>query len=243
MNPPTPQIRKNARTKVVSRVLLQFFVVLLAGACCLSAQSKNPEDLAPGAVLVARRTLSNPLFGKSVILLLRYGKSGALGLIVNRKTTVPISHVVRGLKAAADKSDPVFLGGPVDLATMFALARAPRKPEGSTGVAGDIYLVKTRTALGKLLDQTSNPGTLRVYVGYCGWGPRQLESEVLRGSWYIFHGNEDVAFDAKPATLWSRLIARAHQKFVLWKLIPPLRRADPLSVVSRSPNPPGNALK
>ncbi len=240
MYPPKTQIRKNAGMNPGSRLLLQFCAVLLASACCLSAQSKNPADLAPGAVLVARRKLSDPLFGKSVILLVHYDKSGALGLMVNHQTTVPISHVVTGLKAAADKSGPVFVGGPVDLGTIFALARAPRKPEGTTEVAGDIFLIKTKTALGTLLGRTPNPNTLRVYVGYCGWAPHQLENEVRGGSWFIFSGSEDAAFDAKPATLWSRLIARAHEKLVLWEPILPVRHDEALSRVSRfklSPKP------
>lgn len=224
MDPPRAQMRKNTRMGVGSHVLLQLCTVLLASACCLSAQSKNPQDLTPGTILVARRKLSEPLFRKSVILLVRYSKNGALGLMVNRKTKVPISHVMKGLKGATGTSAPIFVGGPVDLGAMFALARAPRKPEGTTEVSGDIYVINTKTTLGKLLGRTSNTSTLRIYVGYCGWGSDQLENEVRRGSWYIFNHSEDMAFDANPATLWSRLIVRAHEKLVLWELILPVRQ-------------------
>jgi putative transcriptional regulator len=189
--------------------LAQFGVFLVAGACCLVAQSKRPEDLAAGKILVTVRDAPDPLFAKSVILLVRYSEDGALGLMVNRQTTVPISRALRELPGAAGHSDPAFVGGPVQLDTVFALARASRKPEGATEVFGDVYLISARLALEKAVGGAPNPGGLRIYLGYCGWGPHQLENEVQQGAWYIFNRSEDSAFDAEPATLWSRLIAKA----------------------------------
>jgi putative AlgH/UPF0301 family transcriptional regulator len=197
-----------------SRILVQFCALLLAGAGCLAAQSKNPADLAAGKILVATRGGTDSIFEKSVILLVRYDQTGALGLMVNRPSTVPISHVVPELQGAAEHSDPVFVGGPVQLRAIFGLVRAPHKPEGATEVSGDIYVLTSKTALETALGGISNPGTLRIYVGYSGWGAHQLDNEVLRGSWYIFNRDQDVAFDAKPATLWSRLIGKAEQQLV-----------------------------
>jgi putative transcriptional regulator len=156
--------------------------------------------------LVAPRGALGPPFAESVILLVRYSETGALGLMLNRRTTVPISRALSGMEGAAGHSDPIFVGGPVELDTVFALARAPRKPEAATEVFGNIYFIATKTALETALRGASNPSGLRIYLGYCGWGPHQLENE---GKWYIFNRSEDLAFDAQPATLWSRLIAKA----------------------------------
>jgi putative transcriptional regulator len=207
-----------------SRILLQFCFLLLAGACCLSAQTKNPADLAPGKILVATRHGTDGLFAKSVILLLRYDHTGALGLMVNRQTKMPISRALSELKVAEGHSDPIFVGGPVELGTVFALARAKSKPEGASTVLGDIYFISTKTGLEKALGEVSNSSGLRIYVGYCGWAPNQLEHEVLRGSWYIFNRSEDVAFDAVPATLWSRLISKTERQFVRLNPTPPQHR-------------------
>ncbi len=207
-----PMCRRTSRRR--SRILLQFCALLLAGACSLAAQSKNPADLSAGKILVATRGGTDSLFAKSVILLVRYDHTGALGLMVNRRSTVPISRVLPELQGAAGHSEPVFVGGPVELRTVFGLVRGPREPEGATEVSGDIYLLASKTALETALGEPSNPGTLRIYVGYSGWGPHQLENEVLSGSWYIFSRSQDLAFDAKPATLWSRLIGKAQQQLV-----------------------------
>ena len=209
-----------------SRILVQFCALLLAGACSLAAQSKNPDDLAVGKMLVATRHGTDGMFAKSVILLVRYDKTGALGLMVNHRTTMPISQALSELKVAEGHSDPVFVGGPVELGTVFALARAVRKPDGASAVAGDIYFISSKTGLEKELSEASNPSGLRIYVGYCGWGPQQLEHEVLRGSWYIFSGSQDFAFDAKPSTLWSRLISKTERQLVRLGHTPPPRREN-----------------
>ncbi len=198
-----------------SRGLLQLLTLLLAGACCLGAQSKDPSDLAVGKMLVAPRDSIDPIFSKSVILLVRYGKTGALGLMVNHRTTLAISRALPKVKGAKKDSDPVFVGGPVQLDAVFALARTTAKVAGATHILDDIYFVTTKTALEKTLGRDPAPSRLRVYLGYCGWAPHQLENEVLEGRWYIFNGNDGAAFDAKPSTLWMRLVGKTEQRFAL----------------------------
>jgi putative transcriptional regulator len=217
----------------LSRRLLQFLVLLLAGAGCLAAQSKSPLQLGPGKILVASRSVTDPLFKQSVILLVRYGASGALGLMINRRSKVPISDVLAGVKGAAADSHPVFVGGPVELRTVFALARSPRKPKGATAVSGDIYFLGSKTALETALDGGSDPSRLRIYVGYCGWQPRQLEHEVLDGGWYIFNSRQDLAFDAKPSSLWLRLFGRTEQQIARRSNVSPGHRASARPKVSR----------
>ncbi len=189
--------------------LIRFWTLLIAGACCLPAQSKRQEDLAAGKILVTTRGTRDPLFAESVVLLVRYNETDALGLMVNRRTKLPISRALRELKRAEGNSSPVFVGGPVELDTLFALARAPHRPDGATEVSGHIYLIAARPALEKALGSASNPSEMRIYLGYCGWGPHQLENEVRQGGWFIFNRSEDLAFDPEPPTLWTRLIDKA----------------------------------
>jgi putative transcriptional regulator len=181
------------------------WILLFVCACTLAAQSKRPEDLAVGKILVTPREAPDPLFAQAVIVLVEYSKTGALGLMVNKRTAVPISRALQGVSGAAKHSDPVFVGGPVQLDTVFALARAPVKPEGATEVFGKISFVSNKAAMERALKGSSDPKGLRVYAGYCGWGPRQLESEMRLGGWYIFDRSEDLTFDPEPGTLWSRL--------------------------------------
>jgi len=178
---------------------------LVVCACSLAAQSKRPDDLAVGKILVTPHDAPDPLFAESVIVLVQYSGAGALGLMINKRTTVPVSRALEGVTGASKHSEPVFVGGPVQLDTLFALARAAQRPEGAAEVFGNIHFISTRAALEKALAGAPNPGGLRVYAGYCGWGPHQLENEMRLGGWYIFDRSEDLTFDADPATLWTRL--------------------------------------
>lgn len=187
-------------------------ILLLVCACGAAAQSRDVADLAVGRLLVAPRSSADPIFGRSVILLVRYDKTGALGLMLNHRTKLPISSALNGLKQAAGISQPVFVGGPVQLSDVFALARASRKPGGATQVAGDIYFFETKTGLEQAIGEASHPDRVRIYVGYCGWGPGQLNNEVLEGRWYIFNGREDLAFDTSPANLWESLIGETEHR-------------------------------
>src|ERR1700677_3003594 len=100
------------------------------------------DDLAVGRLLVASRDLGDPNFAKTVILLVHYDEDkGAVGLVLNKRTDVPISRVFHDLKEASGRSDPVYIGGPVELSSVLALLKSPAKPEGADKVFGDVYLI------------------------------------------------------------------------------------------------------
>lgn len=187
--------------------------LVLVLASCVTAQSKRPEDLGVGKILVTPRDAADPHFAESVILIVRYSNGEAVGLMVNRRTTVPVSDVLHEIKGASKHSEPIFVGGPVELDTVLALTRASKKPDYADGVLGDIYLIGARTGIEKALAAPDASG-LHVYLGYCGWGPHQLENEVRLGAWYIFDRSQDLSFDSDPSTLWTRMISRTEQQLV-----------------------------
>jgi putative transcriptional regulator len=202
---------ENAVMRTVQR-WVSILIVLLS-ASVLMAQSKDPADLADGKLLVAPRDFPDPNFTDSVILLVHYGEDGVLGLMLNRRTEVPASRVLRELKGGSRYSDPVFLGGPVERGTVFALFQSRAKMEDAERVTGDVYLLSARDDLETALASGAGSAELRIYLGYCGWTRGQLENEVRRGDWYIFDSSDKLVFDSKPETLWGRMIARIEQRF------------------------------
>ena len=132
--------------------------------------------------------------------------------MLNRRTEVPVSRALEPLKGASGRSDPVFAGGPVELANVLALLRTNVMPEGAEHVTGKVYLVPTGELLEKTLAKRPDPADFRVYLGYCGWAPGQLENETSHGFWRVLNGSADIMFDSEPETLWSRLIERAEQR-------------------------------
>lgn len=191
------------------RVLAAALVLPLAAG----AQSKRSADLSTGRLLVAPRKGPDPSFAKTVILLVKMDQDGAMGLIINHRTSVPISKALEQVKAANHRSDPIYVGGPVDLSSVFGLLRATGKPDDARHVLSDIYLVSTRDLLERTLAGSVGPDKFHAYAGYCGWGPGQLEHEMDLGGWYIFGADSAWVFDADPGSLWDRLIVRTEQNF------------------------------
>jgi len=174
--------------------------------------SRNPRDLGPGKLLVASRELGDPNFAETVILLVHYDTEGVVGLMLNRRTHLPISRVFAELTAAKGLSDPVYFGGPVETPTVFALLRSTDKLEGAEQVFGGVYWISTKTALEKAVSSHPDPAVFHVYLGYAGWTPEQLRNEVRLGGWYIFPADGQTVFNVNPDSLWRQLISKTELK-------------------------------
>lgn len=189
--------------------------VLLPAALC-PAQSARPEDLAPGKILIMQRDAPDPLFAHSVIVLARYDKTGALGLMIHYRSSLTIREVLPGIKGAEKRVDTLFVGGPVELKVVMGLLRSPSPPDDASHVAGNLYLLSSKQSIGAALSTGRKASDFHVFLGYAGWGPGQLEREVRLNGWYIFDYDESLVFDEHPETLWKRLIGKSELLKVLF---------------------------
>ena len=178
----------------------------------LPVQSKNARSLAAGKVLVASRNLGDPHFAKSVILLVRYDADGVLGLVLNRRTDIPLSRVHDSFKAAKDRSDPVYLGGPLETAAVFALLQSTAKPEGAEHIFGGVYLINSKSLFEQTISAQPKPDVFHVYMGYAGWTQDQLRQEVELGAWFIFPAQAGTVFNADPDALWPEMIRKTEMQ-------------------------------
>ena len=184
---------------------------LLIVLACIPAQAQ--DDLAPGKLLVAARELGDPNFAHAVVLLIDYNKDkGSMGLIVNRRTEVPLSRVLSDLKDAKSRTDPIYVGGPVELTTVLALMKSDVKPENAKPVFAGVYLMNTRELLEKALATHPDPNIFHAYAGYAGWGAGQLEHEVELRAWHIMPADPALVFHSDPESIWPRLIQRTEQQ-------------------------------
>jgi len=178
----------------------------------LPVQSKSVEGLSAGKLLVASRDLGDPNFARTVILLVQYDPQGVVGLILNRRTNVPLSRALDSLKTAKNLSDPVYLGGPVDVPSVFALFKSPAKIEGGERVLGGVYLIHDKALFEQTISTRPAPGVFHVYLGYAGWTPAQLRNEVGLGAWFIFPGDVSTVFNTDPDSLWPQMIRQTEMK-------------------------------
>jgi putative AlgH/UPF0301 family transcriptional regulator len=182
--------------------------IAIPPAVFLPVQTRNPSALGPGKLLVASRALADPNFAETVVLLVHYDSEGVIGLILNRRTDLPISQVLAQLKTAKDLSNPVYLGGPVETPTVFGLLRSTDKLESAEHVFGDVYWISSKTALEKTLSSRPDPGVFHVYLGYAGWNAAQLRNEIRLGGWFIFQADNQTVFNANPRSLWRQMIKK-----------------------------------
>jgi putative transcriptional regulator len=159
-------------------------------------------------LLVASRTLTDPKFAQTVVLLVEHGTDGAAGLVVNAPSGVPVSRVFEHLKLPARSAATAFIGGPVTPNAALALVRSRTAVSRARLVIRDIHLVTTREPIETRLTAGADPREFRLYLGHAGWGAGQLEREIALDAWHVFDADSEVVFDADPATAWRRQIRR-----------------------------------
>jgi len=168
--------------------------------------ARADEDLAEGTILVADRKLKDQNFVQTVVLIVTYDDRGAVGLVLNRQSDIPISDLLAGVKDARNRKDTAFSGGPVEPMSVLALLRTHEGPRGAQHVAGEIWAILDQDLLEDALKAHAGSDQLRFYVGYAGWGPGQLETELEAGAWRVIRGSADTVFDSKPDSLWDRVV-------------------------------------
>ena len=179
----------------------------------MPVQSKDAEHLGVGKLLVASRNLADPNFAKTVILLVHSDDQAIVGLILNRRTDFALSRVLEGLPGTKDRSDRVYLGGPVEVPAVSALLQSSTKVEGADHIFGGVYLISTKTLLEQTLAARPDPQVFHVYLGYAGWTSDQLRKEVELGAWFTFPADTGAVFNSDPGSSWPQMIRKTEQKF------------------------------
>ena len=149
---------------------------------------------------------------QTVILILQHDETGAMGLVINRPTEVGMDELVSDDDVLSAYGGPIYWGGPVQMNSLRALMRTDETPADAERIVGSVYLVPVNDALKPALQDMSH---LRLFIGYAGWAPGQLDHEIARGSWHIVPASEDVVFAKDPAGLWKQLVPpREHRAAV-----------------------------
>jgi putative transcriptional regulator len=160
-----------------------------------------------GRLLVARPELRDPNFARAVVLVLEHGAEGALGLVLNRPTDTTLGDALPAWAELGAAPAVVFTGGPVQPDAAIGLARraSTGDVEGLAPLLGDLATVDLAAGPGPL---GSAVDALRVYAGYSGWGPGQLDGEIDADGWYVLDARADDAFTSAPGGLWRAVLRR-----------------------------------
>ena len=165
-------------------------------------------DVHAGMLLVATPQLLDPNFVDTVVLLLDVDEGGALGVVLNRPSGVPVAEVLETWGEIASEPEVLFRGGPVSTegALGVALLRdGDDVPVGFRAVDGLLGLVDLDTPIELV---TGSLAGMRVFAGYAGWGADQLAAEIEEGSWYVVPAEPSDAFRIDTADLWRDVLRR-----------------------------------
>ena len=170
-----------------------------------------------GKLLLAAPALSDPNFRRAVVLVSEHNEEGAMGVILNRPSPVTVGEAVPQLGDAIDDDNVVFVGGPVQPTSIVFLGEFLEPDLAALLVFGRIGFPAAETAVDALGDATERT---RVFAGYAGWGPGQLDDELEHGDWFTEPALPQDVFTEEPAELWSAVLARKGGQFALVATMP-----------------------
>jgi putative transcriptional regulator len=172
--------------------------LLLFAACAARAQ-----DLGKPLLLVASPDLQG-FYSHTALLVVPMGPQHA-GFILNRATEVKLATLFPEHAPSAKVIDPVYLGGPEMVDSLFAVVR--RHPgEPSVQLLGDLFVTANAETVDRIIEQS--PNDARYFAGFVGWQPGELEKEIRAGYWYVADPDAGLVFSSDPATMWQELIER-----------------------------------
>ncbi len=171
-----------------------------------------------GRLLVASPTLFDPNFYRSVVFVMAHNDDGAVGVVLDRPLDLAAADYVEEWQPMLTPPSRVYEGGPVQRETAIGVARRIGFGPSDTWepVLGSLGFIDLGLA------PTDIPGVedLRVFSGYAGWGPDQLDLEIALGSWFPVSASVDDVFDPVPHTLWQRVLKRQGSGLALYANYP-----------------------
>jgi putative transcriptional regulator len=166
-----------------------------------------------GQFLIAAKHLRDSNFFKTVVLLLEHNQQGAMGLVINRPSSVPVSQVLAEHFELPETGEVVYMGGPVEPGSLFILhntfaggdsdcVSSPPPVEGVfVGCSKELF-----QSVVQAVSEGDEATRFRIFSGCAGWAPKQLESEIGRGDWLIAPASPEYVFHKDPYAVWDELM-------------------------------------
>lgn len=170
-----------------------------------------------GQLLIAGPALLDPNFWRTVVLVGEHSEEGALGVVLNRSSETPVEEALPELTLLGEDLGAVHVGGPVQPSAVVVLADFVDPTAAETLVLDSVGFLPSEVepdALGELR-------RARVYAGYAGWGPGQLDDELEDGSWIVEPARAEDVFTDDPEGLWSDVLRRKGGPFAVLAAMPP----------------------
>jgi putative transcriptional regulator len=169
-----------------------------------------------GQLLIAGPNLIDPNFRRTVVLVGEHTDEGALGLVLNRASEATIDEAVPELTVLVDSFSYVHFGGPVQPSAIVVLADFADPERAGSIVLDSVGFLPAEVDP----DELGELRRARVFAGYAGWGPGQLDAELDEGSWIVEPALPEDVFTDDPEELWADVLRRKGGPFGVLALMP-----------------------
>jgi putative transcriptional regulator len=170
-----------------------------------------------GQLLLASSDLFDPNFRRAVVLVTAHSDEGAMGLVLNRPSEATVAEAVPALADVVPDDSVVHAGGPVEPGAVVVLAEFEDPDAAAALVFADVGFMAADADTAMLPRETRRT---RVFAGYAGWGPGQLEAELAESSWIVEPARPEDVFAAEPESLWSDVLRRKGAEYRMIALMP-----------------------
>lgn len=198
------------KQKIFFAAWMAILSIFLPGVLSAGIESILERSVTKGLFLIADPRLTDPNFRESVVLITHHGADGSLGVIINRPTDRPLSSLP-GLPLQGTSSGFLFIGGPVSRNALSSLVQTEHASKEVEAVLEGVYFMTDPLATAGLLKESKQ---FRIYAGYAGWAPGQLQGEIDRGDWRLLPADAALLFRNNPETVWPELFRRSQQRSV-----------------------------
>jgi putative transcriptional regulator len=201
--------------RVSMRLLIVAAAMVVSASALRAALPTSPDVSGPdslaGQLLIATAALHGPPFERTVILVVQHSKGGALGIVINRPLEErSIANLLEAFGADASGVSGkvrVYLGGPVDPQIGFVLHSADYHSDDDLDIDGRLALA-TGPEILRDIGLGRGPRQSLITFGYAGWGPSQLDDELLKGVWTTTPEDPTLVFEDDRTKVWTDAMAR-----------------------------------
>jgi putative transcriptional regulator len=176
------------------------------------------EQYLKGQLLLDSGQLQGSFFERTVVLICQHDAEGAFGLVLNRATGKKVGDTIVADLPDLLKAYPLFLGGPVQPSALSFLHTDAFIPDAN--VLPNLSLGHSLDALLELGESFSPTRKIRMFAGYAGWSPGQLEDEMKRKAWLKHPASLELVFDTDPDQLWQAILRQKGWRYKLLAQMP-----------------------
>ena len=171
-----------------------------------------------GDVLISEPFMNDFYFRRSVILLIDHNEEGSLGVIFNKRLTIPFNEIVQGFP---EFNADVYLGGPVETDRIFFIHTVGEMIPDSHLISNGLYWSGNINVLKSMIKMDLiKPHEVRFYVGYAGWDGGQLRNELKANTWVVGRITAKQLLRTMPGKMWSDFVKQIGKRYTLWDKFP-----------------------